>query len=194
MREFDDAAFLASNTPRAQLPEVISNMQDIRRAAEDQVVPSCLANLKQLQVAHMDTTINTLIAFLGGADQTALSQGTELARQQHNQYALEYARLLGLTVIAPVTVTAAAQVQDTPQPAATSVALSAFNPGPANVDIYAAPESNGPVILILPPGQSLPVVSQSADGKWIQVAIPGQPDQAAWVSTALVTLNPTGMP
>src|SRR5258706_1067516 len=105
LREFDDASLLATNTPLTQLPPVISDMQRIRRAAEDQIVPPCLATLKQLLLKHMNTVINTLVAFLGGADQTTLNQGAELARQQHNDYALEYARLLGLTVVVPPTST-----------------------------------------------------------------------------------------
>lgn len=102
MREFDDASLLASNTPRDQLSLVISDLQRIHRAAEDQVAPPCLATLKQIQLAHMTTVINTLLAFLGGAGQDVLNTGTTMAREQHNQYAVEYARLLGLTVVAPV--------------------------------------------------------------------------------------------
>jgi hypothetical protein len=46
----------------------------------------------------MNTVINTLVAFMGGADQAAVDQGIALARDQHDQYTLELARLLGLTV------------------------------------------------------------------------------------------------
>jgi hypothetical protein len=54
--------------------------------------------LKLYQVSHMNTVINTLIAFMGGADQAAVDQGIALARDQHDRYTLELARLLGLTV------------------------------------------------------------------------------------------------
>jgi hypothetical protein len=36
---------------------------------------------------------------MGGADQNSLDQGINLARQQHDQYTLELARVLGLTVV-----------------------------------------------------------------------------------------------
>jgi hypothetical protein len=39
MREFDDAALLASNTPREQLSNSIANLQRIRREAEDEPIP-----------------------------------------------------------------------------------------------------------------------------------------------------------
>jgi hypothetical protein len=100
MREFDDASILASSTPREQLSGSIADLQRIRREAEDEPIPACLTDLRTYEVEHMNSVINTLIAFRGGADQKSLDQGIGLARQQHDQYTLELARLLGLTVVA----------------------------------------------------------------------------------------------
>ena len=98
MREFDDAAILASNLPREELSDPIANLQRIRREAEDEQTPSCLLVLKTYQVNHMNSVIDTLVAFLGGADTAALEQNISVARKQHDDYTLELARLLGLTV------------------------------------------------------------------------------------------------
>lgn len=98
MREFDDASTLAASRPREELAASIADLQRIRREAEDQPTPTCLATLKTIQISHMNTVINTLVAFMGGADQATVDQGIALARQQHDQYTLELARLLGLTV------------------------------------------------------------------------------------------------
>jgi hypothetical protein len=98
MREFDDASTLAASRPRQELSASIADLQRIRRNAEDQPTPPCLATLKLYQVSHMNTVINTLIAFLGGADQNIVDQGIALARTQHDQYTLELARVLGITV------------------------------------------------------------------------------------------------
>jgi hypothetical protein len=103
MREFDDASSLAASRPREQLPDAIAELQRIRREAEDQVTPHCLGDLKTYQISHMNSVINTLIAFMGGSDQELVNQGIGLAREQHDQYTLELARLLGLT-IEPATV------------------------------------------------------------------------------------------
>jgi hypothetical protein len=103
MREFDDASALAGNVPRDQLADSVAELQRIRREAEDQQVPTCLTNLRKYQVEHMNSVINTLLAFIGGSDATSLEQGLAIARQQHDQYILELARLLGLTVV-PATV------------------------------------------------------------------------------------------
>lgn len=113
MREFDDASILASSTPREQLSSSIADLQRIRREAEDETIPACLTNLKTYQVQHMNSVISTLIAFMGGTDQKSLDQGISIARQQHDQYTLELARLLGLTV---VPATAPGAPSETPTP------------------------------------------------------------------------------
>lgn len=99
MREFDDAALLASNVPREELSSSIAELQRIRRDAEDEPIPACLTDMKTYQVEHMNSVINTLVAFMGGADQQNLDEGIALAREQHDQYTLELARVLGLTVV-----------------------------------------------------------------------------------------------
>jgi hypothetical protein len=103
MREFDDAASLASSVPREQLSNSVTELQRIRREAEDELVPGCLTNLKLIELRHMNTVINTLLSFMQGAiDDETLNQAIALARQQHDQYTLELARVIGLTVV-PVT-------------------------------------------------------------------------------------------
>jgi hypothetical protein len=111
MREFDDAAQLASDLPAPQLPEVISNLQRIRRDAEDVRIPDCLSTLKTHQLNHMNLMIQTLLGFVGGAEQQALTNGLEQARKEHDLYSLEIVRLLGIT-LAPITATPGSQ--DTP--------------------------------------------------------------------------------
>lgn len=99
MREFDDASLLAANVARDKISDAIANLQRIRREAEDQPIPNCLANLKTYQIAHMNSVINTLISFMGSGDQQSVDQGISIARQQHDQYTLELARVLGLTIV-----------------------------------------------------------------------------------------------
>ena len=119
MREFDDASTLAASRPREELADSIANLQRIRRDAEDQSTPGCLGTLKTYEVSHMNSVINTLIAFMGGADQKSVDQGIAVARQQHDQYTLELARLLGITMVPAVdagTATAAVTATQTPRP------------------------------------------------------------------------------
>ena len=114
MREFDDASILASSMPRDQLSTSIADLQRIRREAEDETVPACLENLRNFQIQHMNSVIETLLAFVrGNSDQAVLNQAIALAGQQHDQYILELARLLGIT---PVPGTAVAVPSATPTP------------------------------------------------------------------------------
>jgi PBP1b-binding outer membrane lipoprotein LpoB len=113
MREFDDAAALASSIPREQLSSSIAELQRIRREADDEKIPACLNSLKQIQVTHMNTVINTLLAFMRGIDEQTINEGISLARQQHDEYTLELARILGLTVV-PATLPPAPSATATP--------------------------------------------------------------------------------
>jgi hypothetical protein len=74
-------------------------MQRVRRQAEDQTVAPCVATLKSHQLAHMKTVIDTMIAFVGGAEASTLNQGIAQAGQEHDLYTLEMARLMGATLI-----------------------------------------------------------------------------------------------
>ena len=104
MREFDEASQLVSNMPVQQLPALISNLQRIRRGAEDTQIPACLGELKTHQLNHMNLMIQTLIAYVGGASQEELNTGLDNARKEHDLYSLEIVRLLGIT-LAPITAT-----------------------------------------------------------------------------------------
>ena len=114
MREFDDASALASSIQRDQLSSAVAELQRIRREAQDEEIPGCLNQLREIQVQHMNTVIETLLAFMKGTvDEQTLNQAIGLARQQHDEYLLEYARVIGLTVV-PATLPPAPS--DTPTP------------------------------------------------------------------------------
>jgi hypothetical protein len=127
MREFDDAAILASNVPQGQLSDSIAELQRIRREADDELVPACLNNLKTFQINHMNLVIDSLLAFMRASDllafdcidiesnteEEAFCQNLATARQQHDQYILELARILGIPIITPGATLAASK---TPTP------------------------------------------------------------------------------
>jgi hypothetical protein len=108
MREFDDGSSLAASVPTDQLTPVISDLQRIRRDAEDQPTPPCLATLKSHQISHMNLVIGTLINLIqyanGAVGKDVIDQGIALARQEHDNYTIELARVLGLTPVAASTI------------------------------------------------------------------------------------------
>src|SRR5687768_15649215 len=56
--EWDDAFELANSTPRMSLPAVISELQEIRRNADDLEVPPCAAATKALMIEMMEAAID----------------------------------------------------------------------------------------------------------------------------------------
>lgn len=100
-RQFDDYAVLASNIVQSQVVLVIPPMQEIRRNAEDQAIPGCLAELKRLQLLYMNSTLDALLAFQSSADVGKLATAIMQSRDYHEQYSVELARLLGVTIVPP---------------------------------------------------------------------------------------------
>lgn len=200
MREFDDASARASNTARAQLNDPISDLQSIRRDAEDLQVPGCLTRLKQVQLTYMNLVIGTLLNFMGKGDQQTASQGIALAKQQHDAYLVELAHVLGATIISPPTPagptstpgpteTAGAATPASENSTPTPAALMMTVPGPSTVNLRRTPSLDGETMGMMKVGDSAPVLGKSADGRWLLIAIPGQASQVAWVYTSLVAVS-----
>lgn len=182
MREFDDAANLAANLNTEALPAAIAELQRIRRAAEDEPLPGCLAQLKQLQVAHMNVVINTLMGMLSQSSPEDLQKGILAARQLHDEYTLELGRAYGVTFVVEPTATPGAVETVAP-------ALTVTNPGPTGVNLRGTPDLNGTVVGVLAIDASLPVLGKSADGKWVYVEIPEKPGEKAWLYLQPVSLS-----
>ncbi len=103
MLEFYDASALASQTPPDRLILVIPSLQEIRRRTDAVKVSDCLTKLKTLEVAHMNTVINTMLAFMSKSDSSVLLEGIVQARLLNEEYRKEKARLLGETYVPPPT-------------------------------------------------------------------------------------------
>ena len=95
--QFDDLSLLASNLQRDQVSAKITEMQELLQTVTDQMAPPCLVTLKDHQLKHMDFVINTLVAFVSGADQQEIIKGINQAGEEHRQYVAELTRLLGIT-------------------------------------------------------------------------------------------------
>lgn len=187
MREFDDYSRLASSTPQDKLLQVIPSLQEVRRRAESQEVPECLRDLKVLQIDHMNTVIEILMVFMSNAQSEGVNQGIVQARDLHMKYDIEIARLLGLTLVAPPTGNAIAPFL--PGSATQPSGLSILNPGPKEVTLLSAPDAESGGVATLAAGLTAVAFGRTADGLWIQVGVPGQPGQKAWVDASLVQVS-----
>ena len=184
MREFDDYSALASNTPQDQLVLLIPEMQRVLRDAEDQVVPGCLEDLKEIQILHMKVVVQTLMTFISSSDVNLVNSGISQARELHTQYDIELARLLGVTFVVPPTLTPAPAA-----PSANDLAITVTNQGQVDVNMRNTPDLNAPSVGTLAMQASTAAFGKTADGQWILIEIPGQSGEKAWVESSLVQLS-----
>jgi hypothetical protein len=202
MQQFDDESALASNVPRSQLAPRIEALQDIRRRTQDHDVSQCVEELRQLQLTHMNTVIETMLSFMSRGDQAAVAQGIHQGRGQHDQYVAELARLMGVTAAAaaprptlPAASASGEALAEAGQGAAAATGFIVVNPGPVTITLRAVPATAAEAVGTLRVGQSATALGGSADGEWIQVVLPGHPYQTAWVLASLVQIAvPTPQP
>jgi len=189
MREFDDYALLASNTPQPQLVTVIPELQRILREAEDQAVPVCLKNLKGFQISHMRVVVQTLLGFMSSMDPDMVNAGIAQAREFHAQYDLEMARLLGITlaVPSPAEVTPAAPTLTAPPETAPTPLVT--NQGQNELNLRSEPNFNAAAVSVLSAGETTVAIGRTADNQWIQVQVPDQSAETAWVYATVVQLS-----
>ncbi len=114
VRQFDDYAALAGVVLQSELVKIVPVLQSIRQAAQGLAAPTCIQDLRRYALAYMDSTLKALVSFQIAPQADAIPTGIAAARQYHDQYLLERARLLGQTVIAPTPPT-----QAVPSPAST---------------------------------------------------------------------------
>ena len=194
MREFDDAFDIAANSSGEALLSQIAELQRIRREAEDFPAPVCLRPLKELQLVHMNTVIQTMLAFVQGKGEDVVGQGLNVKRQLHNQYMVEMARLLGT----PPEQENVIPFFGTPAPTSVGTPIGTINPtspvpvvnnsGLVGVNMRSSPSLDAQSIGTLEVGQSTLALGVSTDGYWVMVEVPGLPGQVGWVYGALVSL------
>lgn len=98
MRKFDDASSRAAGVLPDRLLTNINELQQIRHDANSEEVQSSFMDLKTYQIHHMDWVIAILFSRLYGIDQEVTDNKLKEARQIHDQYDLELARLLRVTI------------------------------------------------------------------------------------------------
>jgi len=79
LREWDDAAALANQTPRMSLPARIADLQSIRRRADSLKVNSCFADAHSFLIKYMDYTIEGFTAFMSKESDYAVQSKFSMA-------------------------------------------------------------------------------------------------------------------
>ncbi len=194
MQQFDDESALAANVARSQLAAHIATLQGIRRQAQALDVPGCAGQLRQLALTHMNTVVDTMLAFLSQGDQAVVAQGIQTGRTQRDAYVEEEARLLAAATagVTPRVVSSPTIPPAGSTAAASAAGLAAFivvNPGPVPLTLRGTPATAGEQVATLPVGESAVALGGSSDGAWIQVVVPDRPYQTAWVLASLVQIT-----
>ncbi len=131
-RRFDDAVELAQSTPRVSLAPIVSDLQAIRRDAEDIEVPDCAADAQDALIAYMDSTIDGFRAFLASEADASVNAYFDAASRHFNDYQERLDTVMGVPSATP-------RPTSTPGPTATSRPTATpsptVTPGPSPADL-----------------------------------------------------------
>jgi hypothetical protein len=204
VREFDDINQVANLTPQSQLGDMVLKLQDVRRRAEDLIIPGCILNFKAAEVDYMNSVITYLKLFMAGGYNETLS-GT-IAVSQQKRVAYENLRLfiLGITPspspsptlgvgtsqpetpsLTPTNMTGNPQVA-TPTLVAITGNITVSNPTMLGRNLHDAPSLDAIVTAILLPGETAIALAKDGSAKWVLVKYQ---EKQLWVYADQVTLS-----
>jgi hypothetical protein len=204
VREFDDINQVASLTPQSQLGDMVLKLQDVRRRAEDFMVPNCILNFKAAEVDYMNSVITYLKLFMAGGRNDALSG--MIATSQQKRVAYDNLRLfilgitptpspsptLGAGTLQPETPTLTPTIMAgipqvvTPTLVAITGNIIVSNPTMLGRNLHDAPSLDAIVIAILLPGETAIALAKDGSAKWVLVEYQGK---QLWVYADQVTLS-----
>jgi len=98
LEEWDDAVSIANQTPRVGLPNVIPELQGIRRRTEDTEdleIEECFEDAHSFLIKYMDYTIEAFIAFMGQEDDSVVTQKFSLAQTNFETYLIKLDQAVG---------------------------------------------------------------------------------------------------
>jgi uncharacterized protein YraI len=182
MAEFDELSFLAQSTPKEQLAVVILEMHKVRNTAVDMDVPTCLDEVKGVEVSFMDGVILTMSNFMAGASGIPIQSQINATRELRNKYESMVAEKLGV-----------AYVTSTPLPPTPVVPTS--TPGKITVsttqDMYVlgGPSLDYTAVGTIQVGETANAIGRSEIGEWIQIELVAKPGETGWLPKPMIKLN-----
>jgi hypothetical protein len=192
MREFDDINQVASLTPQSQLGDMVLKLGEVRRRAEDLVVPPCIQAFKALEVDYMNSVISYFKMFMAGGFTENITKAMVVSQQERIAYDNAHMFLLGITPTPSPSPTFGPGTLPPPTPSSTptAVAISGAiiisNPSLLGRNLHSAPDMDSPVVSLLLPGDSAPAAARDESDLWVLV---DYHDQQLWVYASQVLIS-----
>ncbi|MDP2964911.1 MAG: SH3 domain-containing protein [Pelolinea sp.] len=182
LNEFQEVAFIATNTPRESLISPVMMLEEIRQNLISLVVPECVQDLKQ---GYSDYTASLLRYFSKLMNKSAakiadidLQNSETLWKIVETEYenVITNARL----EFQPLTGTESVLLKEA------EFGAIAINDGDKSVNVRAQPDLDAKIVSSLEPGVQAMVVGRTEKGDWIRVYVLGI---YGWLFSETITLN-----
>lgn len=182
LNEFQEVAFIATNTPTVSLISPVIKLEEIRQSIISLAVPDCLQDLKQ---GISDYTASQLRYFAKLMNKSTAKDADIDFQNSETLWKIveaEYENVItnGRLDFQPLTSFESVLIPDT------GFKAIAFTEGDKSVNVRAQPDMNAKIVTSLDPGVQAIIVGRTEMGDWIRVNVLGI---YGWVYSEMIVLN-----
>jgi hypothetical protein len=180
--EFQEVAYVSSNTPRESLITPIIRLEEIRHELNSLILPYCMQDLKSEYFNYTASLLRyyTNLMNKNTADNAEIDLNNSEAHWKTVQTEFEELATIAGLEFQPLANADSVLLND-----AGSKAI-AVNEGNNSINIRELPDLNAKVVSTLEPGVQAIVIGRTETGDWIRVNILGT---YGWISKDMVVLN-----
>jgi len=182
VNEFQDIAYIANFTPKAQLIDPLLKLQGVHSELQNLAVPPCQEALKDAALDYMGAVINYLAFFMGDVPTEQVNAGIQNSQALWQALVAEFNKVFSIAGVEPLELPGLSQAA----PAITAAAVLVSNNGSQSVNVRARADINAAIVGTIDPGMTALGIGRTAAGDWLQVNLNGT---LGWVSADAVSVN-----
>jgi len=182
LNEFQEVAFIASNTPVELLITPVMRLQEIHQNLNSLAVPGCMLKLKQATYNYTASIVIYYSKLMNKKTAKEAEADFENSKLLWPLVEIEYEKVVreGRLEFQPLTSYENVLIPET------GLKAIAFNEGDQTVNVRETPDLNGKILTLLENGAQAIIIGRTEKGDWLRVSVQGV---NGWVYSEMVALN-----
>jgi hypothetical protein len=182
LNEFQEVAFIASNTPQDSLISPVMKLQEIHQNLNSLAVPGCMQGLKKANFNYTASLVMYYSKLMNKKTAKEAAADLENSEVLWPLVETEYEKVIrtGRLEFVPLTSYEGVLIPET------GFKAIAFNESDQTVNVRAAPDLNANILTLLETGVQAIIIGRTEKGDWLRVSVESV---NGWIFTEMVALN-----
>jgi len=182
LNEFQEVAFIASNTPVELLITPVMRLQEIHQNLNSLAVPGCMQKLKQATYNYTASIVMYYSKLMNKKTAKEAEADFKNSKILWPLLETEYEKVVreGRLEFQPLTSYENVLIPET------GLKAIAFNEGDQTINVRETPDLNGKILTLLENGVQAIALGRTEKGDWLRVSVEGI---NGWVNSDMVKLN-----